>query len=385
VRGAWKLGRIGGIPLYADPSITILAALLTFNMWVAFSEPRFAISQSAAIGFSLLTAALFLSSILAHELAHAAMFRARGIPVARITLYMLGGATEATGEAKSPWDEFVAAAAGPATTAALWGLFRALHSAFGAGAHPSAVSEMFRYLALVNFLMAVFNLLPGFPLDGGRILLAGLWRITGDRARAIRTTARVGQGVALAIIGAAVALGLHTGDLLYGLWPAFIGWFLLRAATATLAEETQRRQMEATTVGQVMTSPPPAIDGDVPISVAMERYLMGHDGEAFPVMDSGHVAGFVSLGSARAIPLNRPVRDAIAGAGGTIEASPGEPMSLVGQRLRERRGHTVLVVDGGRLVGVIEPDDLDRFLRSRPLRGSPRVYPIPPRPDRPPR
>jgi Zn-dependent protease/CBS domain-containing protein len=352
-------------------------------MWVVLSEPRFALSQGAAIGFSLLTAALFLSSIVAHELAHAAVFRARGIPVTRITLYMLGGATEATGEAKGPADEFLATAAGPATTAVLWVLFRTLHGAVATAAHPSALAEMLRYLALVNFLMAVFNVLPGFPLDGGRILLAALWRITGDRARAIRTTARVGQVVALAIIGGAVVLGLHNGNLLYGLWPSFIGWFLFRAATATLAQDEHRRLIDATTAGQVMTAPPPAIDGDVPVSVAMERYLIGHDGEAFPVMEDGHVAGFVSLRTASAVPLNRPVRDAAAGPGGTIEASPREPMAVVGQRLRERRGHTVLVVDGGRLVGVIEEGDLDRFLRSRPVRGTARVYPIPPRPDRP--
>jgi Zn-dependent protease len=379
----WKLGRIGGIPLYADSSITLLAALLILSTWAGFSEPRFGLSDGAAIGFSLLTAALFLSSILGHELAHAAVFRARAIPVARITLYMLGGATEATGEAKSPRDEFLAAAAGPAMSAALWGLFRTLHGAVATPAHPSATAEMLRYLALVNLVMAVFNALPGFPLDGGRVLLAALWRITGDRSRAIWITARVGQGVAMAVIGAGVVLGLARGNLLFGLWPAFIGLFLLRAATATLVQEERRRLMESTTAGQVMAAPPPAIDADVPVSVALQRFLAGHDGEAFPVMKDGHVAGFVSLRSASAIPPDRPVRDAVADPGGTIEASPAEPMTAVSQRLRDRRGHTVLVVDGGRLVGVIEQDDLARLYGSPAARGAARPYPIPPRPDRP--
>ena len=383
----WRLGRIGGVPVYADPSILLIAGLVSLNLWVAFGDQtRFPeLSPGAAVGFSLLSAALFILSILAHELAHAVAFRARGVPVAGITLYMLGGATEATGEVKSAGDEFLAAVVGPATTAGLWLLFRTLHGAWGATL-PHAARSMFGYLGFVNGIMAVFNMLPGFPLDGGRILLAVLWKVIGDRARAFRITARVGQGVALAVIAGAVGLALNTGDLAVGLWPAFIGFFLFRSATASLVQGELRRRLETMTASQVMSAPPPSIDATMPVAQAMERYLVGHDGEAFPVMEGGHVVGFVSPRTARGIPLNHPIRDAATGSGGTIEASPGEPMAVVMARLRDRRGHTVLVVDGGRLVGVIEEEDLARLLthrQRRPPARVPRSAPIPPRPDGP--
>ena len=377
---AWKLGRIGGIPLYADPSITIVAALLSFNLWLAFSDQaRFpGLSQGVAVALSISTAVLFLLSILAHELAHAGMFRARGIRVKSITIYMLGGVTQALQEPASPADEFLTTVVGPATTAALGGLFLALHL-IGRTDFSHPLRAMFGYLALVNLLMAGFNLLPGFPLDGGRLLLAGLWRATGDRYRAMHMAARVGQVVAAGIIALGVVLGIQRGDILFGVWPALIGWFLFRSATAAILELESRTMLRTATAGQVMSAPPPTVPADIPVSVATERYLLGHDGEAFPVMDDGHVVGFVSLRTAAPVPLDRPVREAMAGAGGVVESSPEESMEAVAARLRERSSQTVMVVQGGRLVGVIERDDLNRFFRGG--RGGRSSARIPPRPD----
>jgi Zn-dependent protease/predicted transcriptional regulator len=371
--GGWRVGRIGGVEIRVDPSWGIIAVLITFNFWLFYSDrARFPDLGSAAAGaLAVLTAALFFGSVLGHELAHAGMSKARGIPVSGITLFLFGGATHAKVDAKGPADEFLITVVGPLTSAAFGVVFLLVHSLDpGTLTHP--FSSMFGYLAFINLLLAGFNLLPGFPLDGGRLLRSLLWRVMGLQ-RGTYVAARVGQGVGLLIIAAGVAISISTGDVLEFLWPAFIGWFLFRAASASLVEGDRRRLLQATTAREVMNVPPPSIPADLQVAVAMERFLQGHEGEAFPVMEDGHVVGFVSPRTARAIPLNRQVRDAMVQGRGVIEARPDETMDAVTERLGQERSETVLVLDRGRLVGVIEPQDLSRFLRRR--------VGLPPRPD----
>jgi Zn-dependent protease/predicted transcriptional regulator len=371
--GGWRVGRIGGVEIRVDPSWGIIAVLITFNFWLFYSDrARFPDLGSAAAGaLAVLTAALFFGSVLGHELAHAGMSKARGIPVSGITLFLFGGATHAKVDAKGPADEFLITVVGPLTSAAFGVVFLLVHSLDpGTLTHP--FSSMFGYLAFINLLLAGFNLLPGFPLDGGRLLRSLLWRVMGLQ-RGTYVAARVGQGVGLLIIAAGVAISISTGDVLEFLWPAFIGWFLFRAASASLVEGDRRRLLQATTAREVMNVPPPSIPADLQVAVAMERFLQGHEGEAFPVMEDGHVVGFVSPRTARAIPLNRQVRDAMVQGRGVIEARPDETMDAVTERLGQERSETVLVLDRGRLVGVIEPQDLSRFLRRR--------VGMPPRPD----
>jgi Zn-dependent protease/predicted transcriptional regulator len=380
--GGWKIGRIGGVEIRVDPSWGIIAVFFTFSFWTLFSDrSRFPNLGSGAAGaFAVLTSALFFGSVLAHELAHAGMSKARGIAVSGITLFLFGGATHAKVDAKGPADEFLITVVGPLTSAALGGLFLLVH-ALGPDTLPHPFSFMFGYLAFVNLILAVFNLLPGFPLDGGRLLRSGLWRAMG-LPRATRVAARVGQVVGLAIAASGILISLRTNDVLGFLWPAFIGWFLFRAASASLAEGDRRELLRSTTARDVMSAPPPTIPADLQVAMALERFLDGHEGEAFPVMEGGHVVGFVSPRTARETALNREVRDAMVQGRGVVEARPEETMDAVTDRLGEQRGQTVLVLDDqGRLVGVIEREDLSRFLRRR-VGLPPRV---PPRPDgRPP-
>ncbi|MGH2572405.1 MAG: M50 family metallopeptidase [Actinomycetota bacterium] len=360
--GGWRIGRIAGVELRVDPSLAILAALIAYNTWI-FLESRFPeLGGGGAVALAALTAALFEVSILAHELAHAVMARLRGYRVLRITLHMLGGFTWTEGD-RTPRDEFLTTGVGPVASAGVGMLFLAVH-AWGLGVLPEPVTFLAGYLGLVNLIMAAFNLLPGFPMDGGRLLLAGLWRILGDRVRATRIAARVGQGLALAIVAGGLWLLLATGDL-WGLWPALIGWSLFQGASATMAQAERSRRLESATAADVMSPPPPTVPADMPLASALERYLSGHDGEAFPVMDGGHVTGFISLRLAGGASADRTVREAMAGALAVLEADPAEPLAAIAERMSERRAQAVMVVRDGRLVGVIEPEDLDRFLRSR--------------------
>jgi Zn-dependent protease len=306
---------------------------------------------------------LFVLSILAHELAHAVMFRLRGIAVLGVTLHMFGGVTEGGSEAKRPWDEFIVAIAGPVTTGLLGAAFLFARNSLQ-GADPEPLRLMFTYLGRLNVAIGLFNLLPGFPLDGGRVLLAGAWRLTGDRARATTIAARVGQGVALLIGGAGLIDLANTGSL-WGIWPLLIGLMLFQSSSAALAQSRRRTMLRGATVGQVMSSPPPTIPADLPISVALERHLDGHDGEAFPVMEQGRVVGFISPAMARSVPLGGMVRDAMVGTDTAEVADPDEPMESLIRRIGDGRVQTVLVMKDGSLIGVIEPEDMERFFRRR--------------------
>jgi Zn-dependent protease/CBS domain-containing protein len=357
----WRVGRIAGIELRVDPSLFILFALIAFNIW-EFLMARYEVSSARALALALGTALTFEASILGHELAHAVMARIRGIRVFGITLYMLGGLTY-TDSDRSPGDEFVTTVVGPLSSAAIGGLFL-LVDALGRDVLSPPVSFLARYMAVVNVVMAVFNLLPGFPMDGGRLLLAGLWRLLNDRTRATRIAARVGQGVALLIVAAGVWLLIRTGDV-WGLWPALVGWTLFQGASATLAQAESRRRLDDGVTGEVMSPPPPTVPPDLPLSSAMAQYLSGHDGEAFPVMEDGHVAGFISLRLAQSASPGQTVREAMAAPTAVIEAGPGERLSSLAERMGEHGAQTAMVVDDGQLVGVVEPEDLSRYLRRR--------------------
>jgi len=393
VRTGWRIGRIGGVEVRAEPSLALLGILITYNLWIFFSNTATLelftfrinsvsppLASGPALGLALATTALFLISILAHELAHAAAFRTRGIAVRGITLFMFGGYTSGSREAERPADEFLVAAVGPAMTAGLGALFLALHVATG-GAGLHALRAMFGYLAVLNLFMGAFNLLPGLPLDGGRVLMAILWKVTGKRSRATRMAARSGQIVAGLIAAAGIADVAATGDI-GGVWPVLIGWMLYSSSTAALAQSDRRKVLESTTAGQVMSPPPPTLPANLPVEVAIERFLSGREGEAFPVMDDGGVIGFISLRMARGVPAGRTVRDAMVGTDAVAIAGPDEPMTQLADRIQDRQAQTVLVVDGGRLVGVIEREDLSRLFRTHGRRT--RTPPAEPRPNLPP-
>jgi Zn-dependent protease/predicted transcriptional regulator len=406
VSRGWLIARIRGVEVRADASLLVLAILITYNLSVFYSREAILpvlwfqirstsppLGQGPALALAVLTTVLFVGSILAHELAHAIAFRARGIPVRGITLFMFGGYTLGETEANKPADELLIAGVGPATTAVLGFGFLALHvMARGAGLH--AFRAMFGYLAALNLFMGVFNLLPGLPLDGGRVFMSIVWRITGHRSRATRVAARTGQAVALAISAAGVIELVNSGDL-GGLWLVLIGWMLLNGSTAALFQSDRARMLEAATAADVMSPPPPTVPADLPLSVAMERFLAGREGEAFPVIDDGRVVGFISPRLARDTRVGGYVRDAMTGTEAVAIANPTEPMTSVADRIRDQHAHVALVMEDDRLVGVIEQEDLARFFRrGRPSRsgrsgrvrlGSRSAPPgsPPPRPDAP--
>jgi Zn-dependent protease len=360
--GGWRVGRIAGVDIYLHPSLLIIAGLVVLSRWSVFSLRFPDLETPTLLLLAVIGAVLFFGSILAHELGHALVSKARHIEVVGITLLFFGGITQSRTETRRPSDEFLITVVGPLVNAALAGVFYVLAHATLPANRP--LGETFDYLAYINFLVAMFNLLPGFPLDGGRVLRSIVWRVTGNQSTATRVAGRVGQAVAVGLIAYAVVQMIRTGDLA-SLWLVIIGSMLLSGATAALTETSRRRLLDGSTAGDVMSPPPPTVPPDMPLAEATPRYLVGHEGEAFPVVEGGRLLGFVSPRTARAAPPDGRVRDAIAGPNGVIEAARSESLGSVTSRLGERGVQTVLVFDGGRLVGVIEPEDLRRFFRQR--------------------
>jgi Zn-dependent protease/predicted transcriptional regulator len=381
----WKIGSIGGIPIRLDSSWIWIALLFTYSRYVSVRLEATGQDHGWAIALALLSATLFFGSVLVHELAHAVTARLLGIPVGGITLVFWGGFTETRAEDRGPRGEFLVSAAGPASSLALAGVFWLLSEAT-ARADPS-INEMFGWLAFINLILAALNSLPGFPLDGGRALLAGVWKVTGDRRKATRAAAAAGLTIGIALAGIAVLLLVLGGgeNLQYSIWGFFIAWWMISAARASDRRLLVRESLARGTAADAMRPPPPTVPADLSLAEALDRYLRGHEQESFPVVDdSQRVLGMVSFRSARRIgaedPL-RPVRDGMIPIGEVRTVQAHDPLDVVVDALVS--GGAALVLEGDRLVGSIGSEDLEAWLGGGSASSrSPSTSPAPPRPDR---
>jgi Zn-dependent protease/predicted transcriptional regulator len=359
----WRIARIGGIDVHVDPSFLVIVLLLASNIYVGLQDPfRFpALTTRVLYSLSILSAFLFFLSILAHELAHAGMSRALRIHVAGIVLYMFGGATYTAAEERGPSGEFLTTIVGPATSAALGGLFIWIHQTVPL---DPALDFVVLNLGRWNILLAIFNAVPIFPLDGGRLLRSTIWAIARNRYQATVIAARTSQTLSALLVAFAVLRTLREQDVGW-IWMGFIGVMLFRTATGALAEARQRRALDSATAGQVMSPPPPVVPSDVSVGDARARFLDGHAGEAFPVVTGGTVVGFVSLTTVEGFAPDRPVLEATVPPTAVATVSAGDTMEEVVSRLQQDHIAAVLVMDRGELVGVIEARDVNRFLKER--------------------
>jgi Zn-dependent protease/CBS domain-containing protein len=362
---SWRVAKIFGIDVRVDSSWVVIAVLITYSMYLRFSFMYKGLSAGAAVGIAILAAVLFFGSVLVHELAHALVSRARGIQVQDITLFLFGGATRAKVESHGPGDEFLIAAVGPLASGLVAAVFWAV-DVFARGALPGSLIGMLGYLAWVNLLLAGFNLIPGFPLDGGRLLRSLVWRATGSFRRATRIASLAGQAVGWLLVAGGVAF-LLAGNLAGGIWLAFIGWFLVQAARASYTELQVQQMLRGVQAQDVMADNLVRIPPDLTLQDAVDRYFMRYDHSAFPVDEYGQTIGLLTLRKVRRVPSDQwptsRVRDHMVPLSGQIMVPPEAPMDQVMAKLEDGEAGRVLAAEGGEVVGIITASDLARWLR----------------------
>jgi Zn-dependent protease/CBS domain-containing protein len=362
---AWRVARIAGIELRIDSSWVVIALLVTYSMYLRASVLYESLSTVGAVGLAILAALLFFGSVLIHELAHALVSQARGIRVQDITLFLFGGATRARVESRGPGDEFVIAAVGPLTSGILAGLFGVMN-VLGRDALPEPLVGTLGYLAWTNLLLAGFNLVPGFPLDGGRLLRSAIWQATGSLSRATRIASLAGQAVGWLLVAAGVA-SLLAGNLAGGIWFAFIGWFLVQAARSSYEELQLRDMLRGVEAEDVMAGDLLRIPPDLSLQDAVDDYFMRYDHGAFPVDEQGRTIGLLTLRGVRRVPREqwptRRVRELMVPLGDQVVVAPDARMDQVMGKLQDGETGRVLVVQDGEVVGIITPSDLTRWLR----------------------
>jgi Zn-dependent protease/predicted transcriptional regulator len=370
---SWRVGRIAGIEVRIDSSWAVIALLITYSMYLRLSILYPELSGGGAVGLAILSAVLFFGSVLVHELAHALVAQARGIRVQDITLFLFGGATRAKVDSRGPGDEFLIALVGPLTSGLLAGLF-GLVAGLGSDLLSRALAGTFGYLAWTNLLLAAFNLVPGFPLDGGRLLRSAIWKATGSLARATRIASMAGQAVGWLLVAAGVAW-LLAGDLAGGIWFAFIGWFLVQAARSSYQELQLQQLLRRVEAEDVMAGDLRRIPPDLTLQQAVDDYFMRYDHSAFPVDEHGRTIGLLTLRGVRRVPREqwptRRVRDHMVPLSDQVIVTPDARMDGVVGKLQDGEAGRVLVAQDGEVVGIITPSDLTRWLRRwRTLDGS---------------
>jgi Zn-dependent protease/predicted transcriptional regulator len=364
---SWRLGRIAGIEIRIDTSFVVIALLVAYSLYLQFTGAFADLQPAFAVLLAALFALLFFGSVLAHEMAHAVTARRRGIPVRGITLFLFGGATQAKVESRGPSEELVISVVGPVTSLVLGGAFLLLGFA-GRDLLGRPVGGAFRYLGAVNIILAVFNMLPGFPLDGGRVLRAIVWRATGSLSRATRVASVAGQVVGYLIVAGGVFF-LFQGVLLTAIWLASIGWFLAQAARNSYEELQVRRMLESVEAEDLMSPKLVSVPAGLPLRTAVDEFLMRYDHGAFPVEEDGRTVGLLTLRGVKRIPAaqweGRTAGDTMEPISEQDTVDASARMDAVLSKIQEGGSGRCLVTRDGRVVGVITPSDITRWLERR--------------------
>jgi Zn-dependent protease/CBS domain-containing protein len=363
MRGSLKIARIAGIDIGIHYSwifaFFIIGSILALGNFVDL-RPQW---LSWVAGFS--AAILLFISVLLHEMAHSLVAQKRGLPVTSITLFIFGGVSNLSREPEEPGQEFIMAIVGPLTSLALAGVFWAL--SFLPKDGKSFGSLLVSYMALINVSLAAFNLLPGFPLDGGRVLRSVLWKTSGSLQKATNIASIVGQIFGWAFVAFGVAWFFWQRDFVGAIWIGIIGLFLNSAARNSRSQTAIQEHLAGVRVRQVMESNTDSVDAGLPVAELVRDVFLTQRRRAIPVTEGGRVIGMVSIPEVRALPQDRweitPVghvtrREALA-------VSPEDDLDAALRKMAQYRLEQVPVLSEGRLVGILTRDSIFAFLQLR--------------------
>jgi Zn-dependent protease len=365
------IGRIFGIKVTADWSVLVIAGLLAWGL-AGGAIPAEAHGTPSWLAWvvGLGVALLLLASLTAHELGHAVVARRRGIAVDGIRLWLFGGVAQMSSDWATARTEMLVAAVGPAITLVVAAVTVGATWLFYALGAPTLVVLVPEWVAALNILVLVFNLLPAFPLDGGRILRSLIWMRTRNRMSATVAASRAGRGFAFLLVGIGV-LDAFFYDPVGGLWLMLIGWFLDSAARSEAHGELTRHALEGVLVGDVMSKDPVVVPSWITVELLVDQYVMGHNFTSFPTHGiDGRIDGLVTLRGIKQLPAgqrgNRRAIDIAIPAANVPVARRDEHLTDLLKRMGTASDGRAMVFDSDQLVGVVSPSDIARLLQSGP-------------------
>jgi Zn-dependent protease/predicted transcriptional regulator len=371
MRSSVKLGRIAGIEIGLHYSWFIIAALIAFSLGEHFRQVNPSWDTGQIWIAALVTAALFFVTLLLHELAHSLVAQARGLKVKAITLFALGGVSQIQDDATDAKTEFWVAIAGPIASLILG--FGCLAIALGLGWRHStepqtAAAGVLVWLGYINIALAVFNMIPGFPLDGGRVLRAIVWTVSKNADRSTRIAARVGQVVAFLFILDGI-WQFFSGAGFGGLWIAFIGWFLMDAAKASYAEVGITAALRGVRVSEVMSRDCAIVNPRMTLQEFINSYLLRAGERCFAVEDQGHFVGLITPRDVGSIPRDRwdetTVREAMRPLQELHLITPDTPVLDALKLVANNDVNQLPVLANGTLQGVVSRSQLVQLLQVR--------------------
>lgn len=367
MRTSWRIGSLFGIDIRIDSSWIIIFTFVTWALSSFYFPNRFAgwpQWQYWVIG--VVTSLLFFASVLGHELTHSLVAMRQGEEVRSITLFILGGVAELKGEPGSPSKEFSMAFVGPLSSMIIALFFWTISLLVRDFSQP--LWALTRYLGLINLIIGIFNLIPGFPMDGGRVLRAIIWRITGNLRRATRIASVTGQGIAFLFIIFGIFL-IFSRAFVNGLWMVFIGWFIHSAATRGYKQVVMRDMLKDIMAKDLMNREFETVSRDLSLQELVEEHILKRRQRAFLVFERGQLDGIICLDDVKAVPkenwANTRVGDIMTPKEKLEIASPEDDGSSVLAKLVGKKVNQVPVVKGEKVEGILCRSDVLQFLQLR--------------------
>ena len=361
----FHLATVRGIAIGVHVSWLVAFVLVSWSIATGFAPqvlPHVDPLEAWAIG--AIAAVLLFVSVLVHELAHSFMAISRGLPVHSITLFLFGGVSNLTAEPKDPRTEFLIAIVGPLTSFAIAGVALLLASI----PVDERIAVVIGYLVVVNILLGAFNLIPGFPLDGGRVFRSIVWQATGSVRRATEVASAVGQLAGFGLVAWGV-LRVFDGDLLGGLWTAAIGLFLQSAAGSSVRQVALDQRLSSVRVRDVFTQD---MDGAAPgmtIDQLIEEHILGRKRRAILVTNNNRLVGIVTIGDLQKVPTGTrgrvTVREVMTAAGSLVTTSPNASLLDVAGVLAQHEFDQLPVVEGDHVLGAVTRADIMREFETR--------------------
>jgi Zn-dependent protease len=361
--GSWQIGKISGIPVRLHFSWFLIFGLITWALATQyFPQVAPELPQTTNWIRAALAALLLFLSVTIHELSHSVVARKNRIPIQSITLFIFGGVAQMKHEPSSPKIEIQMALAGPFSSYVLALFFLLLYKVLGDYQGLRAIAF---YLFQLNIILGTFNLIPGFPMDGGRVLRAFLWARTGDHVTATRRASKTGQMIALFFIVLGLA-SLFTGYM-GSLWFLLIGWFLYTAAQSSYQQATTRGLLAGSRVRDYMIRDIITVDSGIPVSELVHNYFLRFGYGGFPVLERGEIAGIVSLQEVRKVPreewVRTPTGQVMRQLDKTFLISGDDEISTALEKMSQEGKGRLLVIKNGRLAGMITRSGIARYIQ----------------------